>query len=104
MGRASRPVTVTISLSEFTAEHHSMQYAESLHKAHRPSLPKRSRESRRRPDMGPSSEDGKMRTQSQVAPRPAQKHREVYVNITRQRGNMETQPGSVWFGVFLDIQ
>lgn len=28
VGRASRPVTVTIS--EFTVEHHSMQYAESL--------------------------------------------------------------------------
>lgn len=39
-GRASRPVTVTIS--ESTAEHHSTQYAESLCKAHRPSLPKTS--------------------------------------------------------------
>lgn len=40
--------------------------------------------------MGPSSEDGMMRTQCQVAPKPVQKHREVCVNITRQHRNMET--------------
>lgn len=100
MGRESRPMAVTMFLSKFATQ--SSITAHNTWRAYIKLIDlgflthhKNVEECQ---TWGGAVKAERGETQSQVAPGPAHKHR-VYVNITRQRGHTEAEPGSGWFSM-----